>query len=197
MTEHVVLLDSRGAAVGTAPKAKVHHQDTPLHLAFSCYLIDGDGRVLLTQRSLHKPTWPGVWTNSCCGHPASDEPIVEAVRRRLREELGVCGGEIDLILPQFRYRAVMGNGVVENEMCPVFRSCASSDVTLNTQEVADASWEPWQEITTSIVADTARTSPWFRAQVAALGELGPDPRMWATGDSADLPPAAQTPVGTT
>lgn len=190
MIERVVLLDGRGDAVGTAPKATVHHQDTPLHLAFSCYLIDGKGRLLLTQRAHGKATWPGLWTNSCCGHPAPREPLVAAVRRRLRDELGAEADGIDLILPRFRYRAVMGNGLVENEMCPVFLARAASEVTLNSDEVADARWHPWWEVST-ILTDIVATSPWFRLQVAALARLGRDPRQWPTADPADLPPAAR------
>src|SRR5688572_6647658 len=62
--ELVVLVDADGHAIGTTTKATVHHRETPLHLAFSCYIFDGAGRILLTRRAFAKPTWPGAWTNS-------------------------------------------------------------------------------------------------------------------------------------
>src|SRR3954451_23199656 len=129
MTEHrvmndelIVLLDAGGHAIGTAPKAPSHHADTPLHLAFSCYLTDEAGRVLITQRAHGKASFPSVWTNSCCGHPAPGEGLRQAVRRRVRDELGITVDEPALLLPTFAYRAEMDDGVVEHELCPVIRA---------------------------------------------------------------------------
>ncbi|MCB0911852.1 MAG: isopentenyl-diphosphate Delta-isomerase, partial [Propionibacteriaceae bacterium] len=101
----VVLLDEHDRPCGAAPRAQVHTHDTPRHLAFSCYLFDDRGRVLLTRRALGKATWPGTWTNSCCGHPRPGEPAEDAVRRRVGEELRVAVEELELVLPDFGYRA--------------------------------------------------------------------------------------------
>jgi isopentenyl-diphosphate Delta-isomerase len=186
VTEEIVLLDAAGRAVGTAPKRASHHADTPLHLAFSCYLVDARGRVLLTRRAAGK-TFAGVLTNSCCGHPGPGEPLADAVRRRVDEELGLTAEAVRLVLPDFRYRAEQ-DGVVENEYCPVFRARADGPARPDPAEVSHTAWLPWPEV----VAAAARpeASPWFRAQMARLVPLG-DPARWPAGDPAALPPAAR------
>jgi len=193
-TEQVVLLDEDGNSVGVADKALVHHADTPLHLAFSSYVFDTEGRFLLTRRATHKKTWPGVWTNSCCGHPSPDEPIVDSVTRRLRDELGLAGPHlVELVLPRFRYRAVMGNGVVENEMCPVFRVVVDAQVAApNSDEVDDVAWLPWAEFAESVVTGGRAVSPWCTLQVHELNALGPNPLAWPVGDPAVMPSAVTT-----
>src|SRR5262245_7381963 len=117
--DEVVLLDDEGRPAGTAPKASIHGLDTPLHLAFSCHVFNRQGQVLLTRRALGKATWPGVWTNSFCGHPRPAEPVLDAVRRRADFELGIRVEITELALPLFRYRAIDAKGTVENEVCPV------------------------------------------------------------------------------
>jgi isopentenyl-diphosphate delta-isomerase len=181
--ERVVLVDERGRAIGTEAKAAVHHAATPLHLAFSCYVVDADGRVLLTQRALHKPTWPGVWTNSCCGHPLPGEPVERAVRRRLADELGILVDAVDLVLPEFRYRAEMPTGMVENEICPVYRAWWSGDPTPNPAEVAACRWAEWSE-----VQGLPDLSPWCLLQLDQLVGL---PADWPIADPSRLPAAAQ------
>lgn len=185
--EEVVLLGEDGSAIGTAPKAEVHHQDTPLHLAFSCYVFDEAGRFLLTQRARHKPTFGGVWTNSCCGHPAPGEPIEDAVRRRVEQELGVTLDDLRLVLPAFRYRAVMDNGVTENEMCPVFVATTRDAVRPDPAEVDDHEWVDWPSFRSAVLDGSREVSSWCVEQVAALPE---EPRSAPAADPAGLPPAA-------
>ena len=187
--EQVVLLDDSGQAIGVADKSTVHHPETPLHLAFSCYVFNGRGEFLLTQRAHHKKTWPGVWTNTCCGHPAPEEPVEEAITRRLREELGLTVHTLQLALPRFRYRAVMDNGVVENEMCPVFVATTRDAPAPDPAEVEDATWVDWAAFRAGVLDGSRAISPWCREQVSLL----PEEPLAATGrpDSA-LPPAART-----
>lgn len=185
--EHVVLLDESGRATGTADKAVVHTGETPLHLAFSCYLVR-DQRLLVTRRALAKRTFPGLWTNSVCGHPALGEPLFAAVQRRARGELGLAAHGLRVVLPGFRYRAQM-DGVEENEICPVLVGEADGHLELNPDEVDSARWQPWVEFAAGVLAGTIPVSPWCRLQVAALSELGTDPAAWPQGDLALLPPA--------
>jgi isopentenyl-diphosphate delta-isomerase len=186
--EHVILLDESGNAIGVADKQTVHTDSTPLHLAFSCYIFDSAGRFLVSQRALSKKTWPGIWTNSVCGHPARGEAMTDAVRRRALFELGLVLDEVRLVRPAFRYRAEL-HGVVENEMCPVFHATAGADPAPNPDEVEATRWMPWESFVDAAKTDDAY-SPWCRLQVAELTALGPDPASWPAGDPALMPPAA-------
>ncbi|RYB92165.1 isopentenyl-diphosphate Delta-isomerase [Nocardioides oleivorans] len=187
MPELVVLLDEEGEAVGTADKALVHHARTPLHLAFSCYLLDPEGNVLLTQRALGKRTFPGVWTNSCCGHPAPGERLDDAVRRRVEQELGVVATDVRLVLPGFRYRAEQA-GIVENEMCPVHVAVVEGPLSVDPAEVEQVRWEPWRDFRESVLTSGRQVSPWCREQVE---QLPADLAGAATASAQRLPPAAR------
>lgn len=187
--EHVILLDEYGTATGVADKRTVHTDSTPLHLAFSCYIFDSTGRFLVSQRALSKKTWPGIWTNSVCGHPARGEAMAEAVRRRARFELGLDLDEVRLVLPAFRYRAEL-DGVVENEMCPVFYASVSAEPAPNPDEVEAVRWMSWGSFVTAATADGTTFSPWCRLQIEELTALGEVPARWPAGDPAGLPPAA-------
>ena len=190
--ELVVLLDPDGTAVGTALKTAVHHAHTPLHLAFSLYVFRPGGDLLLTQRAEAKATFPGVWTNSVCGHPGPGERLDAAAARRAHEELGLDVAGLRLVLPAFAYRAEM-HGVVENEMCPVLVAWVDQDapLTLDTDQVAQTSWVPWTDVVDGMDSGTRPLSPWSVEQVRALSALGPEPDAWPAGDPALLPAAAR------
>jgi isopentenyl-diphosphate delta-isomerase len=166
--EQVVLVDNDANPVGVADKATVHTSTTELHLAFSCHLFDSRGRVLVTRRALGKATWPGVWTNSFCGHPAPGESMEDAVARRAAAELGLGVSELTLVLPDFRYRAVDASGIVENEICPVYRAVTTDAVAANPDEVSEWEWVDPASLTAAASAAPYAFSPWLVWQLEQL-----------------------------
>lgn len=183
--DEVVLLDDDGTPLGTHDRVAVHTTDTPLHLAFSVHLFNRRGEVLITRRAVTKKTWPGVWSNSCCGHPRPDEPVEDAVRRRVREELGLEVTDLVSALPDFRYRAVDASGIVENEICPVFVGFVTSDaVTPDPAEVGAHAWVPWSDFVAAVRATPQVYSPWSVLQVPRL-----EPRMARLMAELPLPTA--------
>ena len=203
--ELVVLVDSSGAAVGTADKATVHSVATPLHLGFSCYVLDRRGRVLVSRRALGKRTFGGVWTNSFCGHPGPGEPLVQAARRRARVELGLVLGEVRLVLPDFSYRARM-DGVEENELCPVLAAFVGDrpgspdgagdipTVDPDPAEIDRWRWEPWVQFRDAVLSGRYAVSSWCLEQVRLLATYSDDPTTWPGADSARLPLALRPPT---
>lgn len=170
--ERVVLLDRHNQPAGTAPKATVHDRNTPLHLAFSCYLFNAEGELLLTRRALTKVAWPGVWTNSACGHPLPGETPADAVKRRCRYELGVDIQDVELRLPEFSYRAQDASGIVENEFCPVFSARCVSQPELRPSEVMDCRWVRPADLIKAVTATPWAFSPWMVAQLRELEAEG-------------------------
>ncbi|MBK6872585.1 MAG: isopentenyl-diphosphate Delta-isomerase [Kineosporiaceae bacterium] len=166
--EYVVLADGAGRSIGTCLKSQVHTTATPLHLAFSCWLLDDAGGVLLTRRALTKRTWPGVWTNACCGHPAPGESFEDAARRRVRGELGIEPVGLRLALPDFRYTATMANGVQENEICPVFVATIGDALRPDPDEVADWQWTDVAAVAARVEAGDVTLSPWLVLQFPQL-----------------------------
>jgi isopentenyl-diphosphate delta-isomerase len=169
--ELVVLLTEDGTPCGTALKSEVHHRSTPLHLAFSCWILDDAGRTLLTRRAQSKRTWPGVWTNTFCGHPAPGEDIADAVVRRARDELGCDVDGLRLLLPDFRYRAAMPDGTMENEICPVYTARLATEPRPNPAEIDGMSWVPLAELPRRVADEPEALSPWAREQLPQLSSL--------------------------
>jgi isopentenyl-diphosphate Delta-isomerase len=171
----VVLLGEDGVPCGTAARAEVHTTATPLHLAFSCHVRDSDGRVLLSRRAVSKRTWPGVWTNSFCGHPRPGEEPEAAVHRYAAHELGLELDELELVIPDYRYRAVDASGIVENEICPVWVARAHRAPQPNPDEAEELRWVSADELRAVVATAPWALSPWMVEQVAGLEERGWSP----------------------
>lgn len=170
--DDVVLIDETGRPSGRMDRATAHHAATPRHLGFSLYLLDDAGNVLVTRRSLAKRSWPGVWSNSCCGHPRPGEPWHLAVRRRLREELGIRVRDLDCVLPEFSYRARDAGGILEDEWCPTFVgrvAPGSAAPRPDPEEVAELAWTPASDLIGAVAAAPYAFSPWSVLQLAQLG----------------------------
>ena len=166
-TEQVVLIDDAGRPIGVADKATVHGAVTPRHLAFSCYGFDAAGRLLVTQRASTKLTFPSVWTNTCCGHPAPGETPADAATRRMRHELGLDVHDLRMVLPDFSYRASDGR-VEENEFCPVLVGRIADEPTPQSDEVDAVAWWTWDEFLRAAADPDSGLSPWARSQAPLL-----------------------------
>ena len=157
--ELVVLVDEDNVVLGTMPKSEVHQQETPLHRAFSSFIFrTSDGKFLLQQRSSKKKTWPMMWSNSCCGHPAPDEDNVSAAYRRLDAELGLKPIALEEVAP---YRYCFSHlDVMENEICPILVGFVDAEPVLNPDEVEAVRWTDWQEFIEEVKHFPKRYSEW-------------------------------------
>lgn len=171
MEEFVILVDEQNHELGTAPKDTVHTTNTPLHRGFSLFLFNRKGEVLLTKRSKHKKTFPGVWTNTVCGHPGPGESAIDAARRRLAEELGIHEiRDIREVAP-YRYRFLDKNGIVENEVCPLLVAYADIDPKPNEDEIDGWKWMVWDEFFEDLQKNSQVYSPWSREEAKLIAPL--------------------------
>lgn len=178
--ELVILVNEENEPIGTCDKADVHHDRTPLHRAFSCFLFNDAGQILLQQRAESKKTWPNIWSNSCCGHPLPKEDLEAAVRRRLKDELGLSEIKLKIALPDYRYRAEY-LGVVENEFCPVWIGHTNQAPSPNPEEVRSTQWVPWDQFKDGIRTMKSdffiNLSPWCKEETLLLEQSRLIPRF--------------------
>ncbi len=175
-TEQIVFVDEQGKPTGEiGPKLASHTASTRLHLAFSCYLFRrSDGKFLLTQRAFSKKVWPGVWTNSVCGHPTPGETMENAIRRRSLYELGLPDVEgIRVVLPTYRYTTPPYNGIIENEFCPVFVAYTHDEPQLNPEEVEAYKWLDWSAYERLLRSEPDSMSYWAKDQYDQLRSVAP------------------------
>jgi isopentenyl-diphosphate delta-isomerase len=170
--ELIVFVDENGQPTGeTGPKIESHTRNTKRHLAFSCYVFRRrDNKLLVTRRALSKKVWPGVWTNSFCGHPMPGESIEDAIRRRAAHEVGLEKiQDIRCILPDYTYTTPPFNGIIENEFCPVYIAyTAEYQPLLNPEEVESYEWLTWQEYGKMVQNRADEMSYWAKDQYKQL-----------------------------
>jgi undecaprenyl diphosphate synthase/isopentenyl-diphosphate delta-isomerase type 1 len=167
MKEKIVLLNNMHEPIGTALKLASHHANTPLHLAFSCYVFNSKGEILVTRRASTKKVWPGVWTNSVCGHLMPGESFEKAIKRRLWQELGIHAEQhkFQNILPKYRYETPLFRGIKENELCPVFATRLDETPNPNPSEVEDFGWMSWKDFQLFLKKESKQSSYWTKDQV--------------------------------
>lgn len=174
--EQIVFVDEDGQPTGeVGPKLESHTNATKRHLAFSCYIFrPSDNKFLVTQRAKSKKVWPGVWTNSVCGHPAPGEAIEDAIRRRSQDELGIKAIEsITCVVPDYKYTTPPYNGIIENEFCPVYVAWVSADIKRNPAEVEDFMWVSWPEYVRMMTDGHYEISYWAKDQYSRLKDRRP------------------------
>ena len=158
MNNHVVLVDEKDREIGVEDKIKVHIQPR-LHRAFSVFLFNGSGKLLLQQRAADKYHSGGLWTNTCCSHPRPGERTERAAARRLVEEMGISCPLRKAF--DFVYRASVYRGLTEYELDHVFIGCYNGAVHPNPLEVMDHRWVAIGDLNASIQADPHRYTPWL------------------------------------
>lgn len=157
--EEVILVTPEDEVIGTMPKMEAHEKAV-LHRAFSVFVLNGHGEVLLQQRAAHKYHSPLLWTNTCCSHQRIGEGNIEAGKRRLREEMGF---ETELEeLFSFIYKAPFDNGLTEHELDHVLLGYYEGKPEVNPEEVAGWKWMSLDGIRADLVTNPGRYTAWFR-----------------------------------
>lgn len=156
--EMLVLVDEHDRELGTAEKLAVHLNGT-LHRAFSIYIFNSNGQLLLTRRARGKYHSGGLWTNTCCSHPRPGEPVDLAARRRLREETGIdCELRYGF---QFIYRVELNGGLIEHELDHVFIGIYDGMPALDPNEADACEWVDSLALQGDIKARPERYSAWM------------------------------------
>jgi len=157
--EKVILVDSEDKPIGTLPKMEAHEKGV-LHRAFSVFILNQKGELMLQQRAHHKYHSPGLWTNTCCSHQREGEQNIEAGMRRLDEEMGFSVTLEELF--SFIYKAPFDNGLTEHELDHVMLGYYEEVPQINTEEVAEWKWMSLIDIEADIAINPDEYTVWFK-----------------------------------
>jgi isopentenyl-diphosphate delta-isomerase len=165
-TEELILVDPDDVELGYGSKADCHDGDGVLHRAFSIFLFNDSGELLLQRRSDSKRLWAGYWSNTCCSHPRRGESLEVATRRRLHDELNVAAS-LEFIY-KFRYQAKFGDFGSEHELCHVFLGRLRGGMRPNAEEIADVRYISARDLAAELERNGGRYTPWLKLEWGAL-----------------------------
>jgi isopentenyl-diphosphate delta-isomerase len=163
--EYVILVDENDKSVGTAEKMDVH-KNPKLHRAFSIFIVNSKGELLIQQRALNKYHCPGMWANTCCSHPRPGESLERAAHRRLQEEMGFDTKMVKAF--SFIYKAEFDNGLTEEEFDHVFIGKWDGIPKINLSEVADYKWVSEEALKEDIKKNPEIYTKWFKIALEKL-----------------------------
>jgi isopentenyl-diphosphate delta-isomerase, type 1 len=157
--EKVVLVDQNDQAIGLMDKMEAH-LNPQLHRAFSIFIFNAQGKLLLQQRALSKYHSPGLWTNTCCSHPRDKESLSEATKRRLSEEMGMACDMHEAF--SFIYKSNVGQGLTEYEFDHVWIGESDLKPKPNSEEVKSYKYMSISEISKDMKQNPENYTVWFR-----------------------------------
>lgn len=159
MRNQVILVDKEGQEIGTMEKMQAHIEGV-LHRAFSVFLFNDNGEILLQQRAAHKYHSAQEWTNACCSHPQPGEDTKQSAADRLMEEMGI---ETELsLLFETTYHLPVAGDLIEHEFDYVYLGIFNGQPIPNPEEVMDWKWVALEEVERDIQANPQRFTPWFK-----------------------------------
>jgi len=159
LEERVILVNEKDEQLGLMPKMEAH-QKAVLHRAFSVFVFNKKGELLLQQRALDKYHSPGLWTNTCCSHQRDGETNLEAGKRRLQEEMGFYCDLEEVFW--FVYKASFDNGLTEHELDHVMTGYYDQDPEINAEEVASFKWMLLEDVKSDIETHPELYTEWFK-----------------------------------
>lgn len=167
MQEYVILVDENDNSVGTAEKMDAH-KNPKLHRAFSIFIVNSKGELLIQKRAENKYHCPGLWSNTCCSHPRPGESLEKAAHRRLQEEMGFDTKMVKVF--SFIYKAEFDNGLTEKEYDHIFIGKWDGTPDINSKEVAEYKWISEDALKQDIEKYPATYTKWFKIALEKLLE---------------------------
>ena len=165
-SEDLILVDADDNEIGHRSKTECHNGAGVLHRAFSVFLFNDTGQLLMQKRSSGKRLWPGFWSNSCCSHPRRGESLQIATERRLSDELNISTA-LEFVY-QFCYQAHYGAAGSEHELCHVYLGRAGEDALANESEIEGIRFIAAEELDAELMRQPEQFTPWFRQEWRTL-----------------------------